>query len=543
MSISLILTSFVNDIKNKQKTNDSEEILRKELNSLTNNIIKQKKLEKIVKTENFKEEIEEIINKNNKFIKFIKNFIKIDKKDINDHIKNLKEFKNGTSFSKEKYNDFLKKIKLNEKNFKKKIKQILVIKQIKQGIKLSNPALKINNLIKTSKKINIKYIISKNHKPNKINKEKISNFYLKNKTNLKSEHLLYIEYLNISTKELINNIKLTEKIKNSFYKKNKKRYIKNNLINIKYFFLPKKFYFQKNIEEINNFSNSNDINFDKKYYNFLKNEQYKKSNNFIRLLIEDNTKNKIEKIFLENKSKIIKTNKGIYIIEVINKEKKKKYNKEKIYKDLENSIKKEKAEKYIFLNIEKIANSLFEEESSINNTAIKFDLNIKNIIYEKNIKNKLFLNNDVNKLLNNKEFIKKNINSNLIKINNLNYLIIKITKTIPKKQLEYKDIKKNINMYLNYIENEKEILINYKEIKNNKTNTKWIYSNNMDENIPKEITRIIENKNKNKYIKIFKNKKEYFIIKKNSKYSKKIRNKEKKSPSIYYIYKKYINEK
>ena len=145
VSISLILTSFVNDIKNKQKTNDSEEILRKELNSLTNNIIKQKKLEKIVKTENLKEEIEEIINKNSKFINFIKNFIKIDKKDINDYIKNLKEFKNGTSFSKEKYNDFLKKTKLNEKNFKKKIKQILIIKQIKQAIKLSNPALKIND--------------------------------------------------------------------------------------------------------------------------------------------------------------------------------------------------------------------------------------------------------------------------------------------------------------------------------------------------------------------------------------------------------------
>jgi len=431
-------------------------VKKTELDIIKANIINKKK--PAIKIKDLHNKLDFLILRNINFYLVLNNKgIIVTKKEMIDRILNIPEFNKNSTFSSNLYKNYLKKNNLSEISFQRKIRKISLQKQIKSVFLFIND---FNN--NSFEKLKIKH--------RKVHLNMNMEIYNK-KINKIEEKLKYnkVKYIDISIKNIINNIKIKKNDINKYHNAN----IKN--------------YFHKVMQLEHCFMHNT---------NKLKKKKIKISKNEINKNIEKKIKN--NNLIIETKygthlftKKELKTN--ILPIEIIKK-------------DIVNKCKRIKAKKYIKKNISGLKKYTKNKNKKMIYISKKINLDIKNFFFP-HYDNK-------HRLIKKKYINRFNNNINCIKINTHRHIIFKIGNK--KKFIKNNKAKSYLKKYFNKILSEKKILKDYLKIKNNKTIVKYWDKVNKNEIFAQKFDT-----NKNYYLK--KNKNLYYIIKNDKK------NKEKKS--------------
>jgi len=527
ISLTLMFSIWTPNINKNQKESQIKlndiYIDNNEINFVIQNLLKQKNIknlniEKIFIEKKLKKIIIENIkhNNNNK----IHNII-INNNELLFTILSIPAFQENGKFSKELYTKITKKKYKNEIIFENYIKKIILQNKIKKSIIISDS--NINNTENIyNKNINFKYAILDKKNINytgNIDNKITYDFYNKNINKFENKNKIKIEYIDLSIKTIIPNIFSSTKKNKKYYKTNINKYTYPKVIQIEYIYInDKKVITNKKNEILKDITHKDyNLKFTLNKYNNIKTDVLTNI-----LGIGEANKN-IENVLFNNENintyKMIETKKGLYILKINKINYKKKISIENLYKDITNNYKKNQAKKYIINENKNIANSFFEENTTLKNTSKKFNLKLKTSKY-------IYKNNKVgitsipilNKYLFNDNILKINTNSELIKINNHRYIIINIIKDKKQTTTNFYSIKTIIEKYILLINKEKYIINNIDYIKN-KINKNWIDINNYsinkkNETIPTKIKNIIftleDNINKN--YTLTKINKKYFII-------------------------------
>ncbi len=428
ISIALIISSFTFDISKKQQNLikiEKYHINPLELKNLTKKLLKNKKYAKRINK--IEKKTNSLIVNNIKFnVKLKKYPLIATEKELLYTIFNLHKFQSNNKFSLNLYETYLKKKGITENEFLENVRNISLQNQIKKGINL---------IYKNNKKKKRKYIIKLKYKKiqikNNINKKKI---YNKTLINNHIENVQKIKYIDLSIKNIIKNKKITKHLLKKFKKKTKKNYFESHKAKIKHVLIKS---------------------------GITKNASLEKEE---EIWVTKNEINKILKTPLSKKNQnheliSIKTPIGTHLIKIIKIKNEKKYNNNKIKKDIFNKYRRQESKYYIKKN-KLIFRNKIHKKKSLNSVAKYFNLKIKQttlltkkgIIYLKKIKSIIS---------------KKQTINTAIKIKKNRFIGIKIKKkgieNIPKKQ---------INKYFNKIEYEKNIIKYFLKKKNFKTKKK-----------------------------------------------------------------------
>ena len=468
ISIALIISNFgmntSQNHKNYSTKIDKYNIKTTDLENITKKILQNKK--NIYKIKNIESKIQSLVKNNIIFnINIIKLGIITTKKELLNTILSLDSFQSNNKFSINLYHKYLTDNKITEVLFQEYIKKNSIQKQIKNCINLTTKNQK------NSKQTKIKYntyktnkIASTKHIKNNI-QSKILNEYVNKKYD--------IEYIDLSIKNIIKNIKIDEKKIYNYYKNKIDKYRKKYVIKINHIFTNKnKFETKKNIW-------------------ITANEIYNKTNTLFDK--ESEKKNNI----------ILQTKHGKHDINLIKTNNTDIYNIKKISHDLTNKYKKQKSYNYIKSNKIKIENNIYQKHNNLNIIAKKLNLNtIKININESNKSGITFLKG-----------IKEQINNTgttLIKLNKTRYISLETFKN--QDNTIHPNFNTALTNYLNKNNHEKNIIKTFLNIKKSKnTKIKWKNENSNNSILNKRIqSKLLLLQDKNIIIK-YKN--IYYIIK------------------------------
>ena len=391
-------------------------------------------------------------------------------KSILNQIYATSSFKDEKGFNTNIYKSQLYKINMTPKNYERYVYQKGITEQLKKSI--TDTAILTNtekdDLLKSRYHERIIGYLTLNYDDIKtsikIPKEKIEHYYKSNKKNYMTSRSASFSYLDINKNEIINKVKIDDdKIKNIYSERlTEGEYTEPTKYDLNHILIP------HNKEALNTAKKAHNSLLKGKTYKevakvYSKDIETQNSEGYLGEFILDDLpdylSNSVSTLETNEISTIIESDKGYHIISINKKTIPKDNSYQAIRPKLIKEYKKEIGTRKYFDLIDGISEINFTKQTTLQNIADEFNLNIKTSKPITEIEGYSIFNYDfVRKELFKKEVLEENITSDLIYLNDDRFIIGQKKSYQKPEQMSYEDSKEIISALLREQESDNEII-------------------------------------------------------------------------------------